>query len=133
MDATGRYGNQDPASFVSLFSATPGKLTKEVENLRDEEFACGRNKTLDFVTFTVNYGCWSSKDCNNGWSKLEIPELLVESDSMPDVRKTRVLIDTKQATRWSLAVNREEISDFTFEGEKYDINNHICWFSCWAA
>nr|XP_010943482.1 endoplasmic reticulum metallopeptidase 1 isoform X1 [Elaeis guineensis]XP_010943483.1 endoplasmic reticulum metallopeptidase 1 isoform X1 [Elaeis guineensis]XP_019701584.1 endoplasmic reticulum metallopeptidase 1 isoform X1 [Elaeis guineensis] len=115
VDTTGRYGSQDPASFVSLFSATPGKLTKEVENLKDEEFACGRNKTLDFVTFTVNYGCWSSKDGNNGWSKLDIPELHVESDYMSDVRKTRVLIDTKLATRWSLAVNGEEISDFTFE------------------
>lgn len=106
---------QGHSSYISLFSLTPGKLTNEVDNLKDEEFVCGRSKAVDFVTFTVDYGCLTSKDTEQGWSTSEIPTLHVESDSMTDVRKTRVLIDTKSSTRWTLAINTEEIKDFTFE------------------
>lgn len=111
--------NHDPLSYISLFSTTPGKLMKEVESLRDEEFVCGMNKSVDFVSFTVKYGCLSSKDSGYGWGKSDIPTIHVESDSVEAVRQTRVLIDTKHSTRWTLAINTEEISDFTFEGKKH--------------
>lgn len=115
----GNSENQDASSFISLSSLTPGKLTEEVKNLKDEEFTCGWNKTIDFVSFTVKYGCWSSKDSRSGWSKSDIPIVHVEHDSIASgARKTRIFIDTKFSKRWSLAINREEIRDFTFEGKE---------------
>lgn len=117
MDTTGNDINaQEPLSYISLHSNTPGKLTREVESLKDEEFFCGRNNTVDFVSFTVNYGCWSYVDGKSGWTKSEIPTIQVESDSKTDVRETLVSIDTKSATRWALAINMEEIDDFRLYG-----------------
>jgi hypothetical protein len=111
-------GNTDPLSYISLFSNTPGKLTNELAGLRGEEFSCGRNMTVDFVTFTVKYGCRSYKGGNTGWSKSEVPVLHVESDSVTDdARRTVVSVDTKSSTRWTLAINRQEIDDFTVDGE----------------
>ncbi|XP_078166771.1 Zn-dependent exopeptidases superfamily protein isoform X2 [Carex rostrata] len=113
VDTTGNDINaQEPLSYISLYSNTPGKLTREVESLKDEEFFCGRNNTVDFVSFTVNYGCWSYMDGKSGWTKSEIPTIQVESDSKTDVRETLVSMDTKSATRWALAINMEEIDDF---------------------
>ncbi|KAE8814431.1 endoplasmic reticulum metallopeptidase 1 [Hordeum vulgare] len=109
-------GNTEPSSYVSLFSNMPGKLTQELMNLRGEEFSCGRNMTTDFVTFTVKYGCRSYKASNTGWSKSEVPVLHVESDSADDDgRRTVVSVDTRSSTRWSLAINMQEIDDFTIE------------------
>jgi len=91
-------------------------LTKELTDLRGEEFSCGRNMTTDYVTFTVKYGCRSYKRSNTGWSKSEVPVLHVESDSVAnDARTTVVSVDTKSSTRWSLAINMQEIDDFTIE------------------
>ncbi|KAJ3680230.1 hypothetical protein LUZ60_016508 [Juncus effusus] len=106
--------NQEPISYISLFSNTPGKLTKESETLKDEDFTCSRNSTVDFVTFSVNYGCLSYRNSKSGWSDSEIPVLEVEKDSRIDGRETVVLIDTKFSTRWVLAINKEQIDDFTF-------------------
>ncbi|KAH7662648.1 Zn-dependent exopeptidases protein [Dioscorea alata] len=78
VETTGTSENQNISSYISLFSPTPGKLIEVVKNLNDEEFSCGRNKTLDLVTSTVRYGCWSSCDTEEGWSKSEIPILNVE-------------------------------------------------------
>ncbi|CAM0903764.1 unnamed protein product [Alopecurus aequalis] len=109
-------GNTEPLSYISIFSNTPGKLTKELTNLRGEEFSCGRNMTTDFVTFTVKYGCRSYKSSNTGWSKSEVPVLHVESDSSADdARVTVVSVDTKSSTRWTLAINMQEIDDFTIQ------------------
>lgn len=111
-------GNTEPLSYVSLFSNTPGKLTQELMDLRGEEFSCGRNMTTDFVTFTVKYGCRSYRGSNAGWSKSEVAVLHVESDSAADdARRTVVSVDTKSSTRWSLAINMQEIDDFTVQGE----------------
>lgn len=110
--------SKDASSFVSLFSNTPGKLIEEVKNLNDEELTCGWNKTVDFVSFTVKYGCWTSKHSESGWSISDIPVVRVEQDSTASgFRTTRVFVDTKSSTRWSLAIDKEEISDFTFEGK----------------
>uniref|UniRef100_A0A0D9W782 Vacuolar membrane protease n=1 Tax=Leersia perrieri TaxID=77586 RepID=A0A0D9W782_9ORYZ len=107
-------GNPEPSSYVTLFSNTPGKLTKELVDLRDEEFSCGRNRTIDFVTFTMKYGCLSYEGSNTGWSKSEVPVLSLENDSVTDdARQTVISVDTKSSTRWSLAINKEEIDDFT--------------------
>lgn len=114
--------NQDASSFISLFSSTPGKLFEESKNLKDEEFTCGWNKTVDYVSFTVKYGCWSSKDSRSGWSNSDIPIVHVEHDSRTtNVRKTKVFIDTKTSKRWSLAINREAIRDFTFEVDSQEL------------
>lgn len=108
--------NREPSSYISLFSNTPGKLTNELVDLGDEDFTCGRNMTVDFVTFTMKYGCWSYKDSNTGWSNSEIPVLLVESDSVTDgARETVISVDTKSSTRWSLGINKQEINDFAFQ------------------
>lgn len=119
VDTTGiNDGNTEPLSYISLFSNTPGKLTKELVHLGDEEFSCGRNFPIDFVTFTMKYGCWSHKGSNTGWSKSEVPVLLVESDSVTDgARQTVISVDTKSSTRWSLGINKQEIDDFTVRGE----------------
>lgn len=112
VDATERYGEkQDPSSYISLFSMTPGKLTKEVEHIK-EGFTCGRDKVLDFVTFSVKYGCLTYDDAESGWSESDVPILHVGSDTKGDERITQVSIDTKDSTRWSLAINTEEIEDF---------------------
>ncbi|XP_052152172.1 uncharacterized protein LOC127770478 isoform X1 [Oryza glaberrima] len=107
-------GNTEPSSYVTLFSNTPGKLTKELVDLRDEEFSCGRNRAIDFVTFTMKYGCLSYEGTNTGWSKSEVPVLSLKSDSVTnDARQTIISVDTKSSTRWSLAINKQEIDDFT--------------------
>ncbi|PRQ58809.1 putative peptidase M28 [Rosa chinensis] len=104
---------EDPRSYVSLFSSTPGKLTKEVE-LINEGFRCGRDQVFDFVTFTVKYGCWTEDDSDSGWSEVDIPIMHVQSDNQGIERTTQVLIDTKGSLRWSLAINMDEIRDFAF-------------------
>lgn len=106
---------EDPRSYVSLFSLTPGKLTKEVEQI-NEGFRCGRDQVFDFVTFTVKYGCWTEDDSDSGWSEADIPKMHLESDSQGIERTTLVSIDTKGSIRWSLAINTDEIQDFAFTG-----------------
>ncbi|XP_020584845.1 LOW QUALITY PROTEIN: endoplasmic reticulum metallopeptidase 1 [Phalaenopsis equestris] len=113
--------NQEPSSYVTLFSLTPGNLVEESKGLKDEEFDCGRKTTLDFISFTVKYGCLSFKDTDAGWNKLEIPLLDVESDSTAGFRTTRVLVDTKHSKRWSLAINTELITDFSIEVDSEEL------------
>ncbi|KAI9124689.1 hypothetical protein K1719_004611 [Acacia pycnantha] len=120
VDATGNFAEgkqQNISSYVSLFSTTPGKLVKEVEQIQ-EGFACGRDKEVDFVTFSVKYGCLTYNDAESGWSESEIPKLHVDNDAKGEERITRVLIDTKGSVRWVLAINTEEIEDFKFEDIK---------------
>ena len=98
-----------------MFSTTPGKLTKEVEQI-NEGFSCGRDKVIDFVTFSVKYGCWAYNDNEGGWGKSDLPLLHINSDTNGDKRITHVLIDTKSSTRWALAINFKEIEDFAVKG-----------------
>uniref|UniRef100_A0ACD5V4G3 Uncharacterized protein n=1 Tax=Avena sativa TaxID=4498 RepID=A0ACD5V4G3_AVESA len=115
-------GNTEPLSYISLFSNTPGKLTNELMDLSGEEFSCGRNMTIDFVTFTMKYGCRSYKGSNDGWSKSEVPLLNVESDSATGgARTTAVSVDTKSSTRWTLAINKQEIDDFTIQVDSEEL------------
>ncbi|XP_059457062.1 uncharacterized protein LOC132186951 isoform X1 [Corylus avellana] len=115
VDTTGRFeGKQDTSSYVSLFSVTPGKLNKEVEQIK-EGFICGREKVVDFVTFSVKYGCWTYDDTEGGWSKSDIPTFHVDSDTKSSERITQVSLDTKGSIRWVLAINTEEIEDFKFK------------------
>ncbi|KAL5569318.1 hypothetical protein UlMin_025893 [Ulmus minor] len=107
-------GTHHPSSYVSMFSTTPGKLTKEVEQI-NEGFICGRDKVVDFITFLVKYGCWANDETGDGWSKSDIPTLHVNTDTNENSRITQVSIDTKSSTRWTLAINLNEIEDFTFK------------------
>lgn len=102
---------QEPASHIFLFSNTPGNLVKEVEQI-GEGFTCGTDMPLDFVTFSVKYGCWSDKNANIGWYETDIPLIRVENDIKGDNRVTHVSIDTKLSTRWTLGINTDEIKDF---------------------
>lgn len=112
VDASGRNGEyREPSSFVSFFSTTPGKLTKEIQHI-DEGFVCGRENVVDFVTFTTSYSCWTKDDSANGWSESDIPALNVESDIRADERLTQVTIDAKVSIRWTLAINTNKIEDF---------------------
>ncbi|KAG9445596.1 hypothetical protein H6P81_011724 [Aristolochia fimbriata] len=122
VESTGAYGEkQNVVSYVSLFSLTPGKLSKEAEIVKDEGFVCGDNQTIDMVSFTVKYGCQTFDDVEGGWSESEIPTLVVESDSKADPRTTVVSIDTQSSSRWSLAINVKEIEDFKLEGDNEEI------------
>lgn len=119
MDARGInvVGEQEPSAFVSLFSTTPGNLNKEAEEIGG--MVCGKDKQLDFVTFSVNYSCWTTDkkvNAKTGWEKSDIPLLHVEQDMNKETRVTQVLIDTKVSTRWSLAINTKEIQDFQLKG-----------------
>ncbi|CAA0806367.1 Zn-dependent exopeptidases superfamily protein, partial [Striga hermonthica] len=64
VDTTGE--NREPVSYISLFSTTPGNLNKEANDI-GEGFVCGKDKHIDFVTFSVNYSCWSDKNAETGW------------------------------------------------------------------
>lgn len=116
VDMRGANGKkQEPVSRISLFSTTPGNLIKEVEQI-GEGFVCGTDEPLDFVTFSVKYGCWSDKNANIGWHELDIPLIHVENDTKGDNRVTHVSIDTKVSTRWTLGINTDEIEDFHLKG-----------------
>lgn len=120
VDARGiNAGEQGPQSFVSLFSTTPGNLNKEAEEIGG--LVCGKDKQLDFVTFSVNYSCWTDKDAKIGWEKSDIPLLHVEQDINKESRITEVLVDTKVSTRWSLAINAEEIEDFQLKDNSEEL------------
>lgn len=118
MDASGTNGeHKEPDSYISFFSTTPGKLTKEIEHI-GEGFVCGRENSTDFVTFTTSYSCRTKADSVN---KLDVPTLNVETDSKTDERLTQVTIDTKVSTRWSLAINTNRIQDFRLKGTVYTV------------
>ncbi|CAI9754547.1 unnamed protein product [Fraxinus pennsylvanica] len=139
VDATGTY-NEKPVSYISLFSTTPGNLIGEADQI-GEGFVCGRDRFQDFVTFSVNYSCWTDKGSETGWVASDIPAIRVEKDTKEESRITQIIIDTKLSTRWSLGINTKEIDDFQLKdadlseeliplGEKSSVNGwHIIQFS----
>lgn len=114
VDATETY-NEKPVSYISLFSSTPGNLVKEADQI-GEGFVCGRDRFQDFVTFSVNYSCWTDKGAQTGWVASDIPAISVEKDTKDENRITQIIIDTKLSTRWSLGINTKEIDDFLLKG-----------------
>lgn len=116
VDMTGKYGeNQEPDSYVSLFSTTPGNLIKEAEQI-GKKMLCGKDKLTDFVTFSVKYSCWIDEDAVVGWDKSDVPAIHVEHDMKDENGITEVSLDTKVSTRWTLGINMEEIEDFQLKG-----------------
>ncbi|PIN06961.1 Aminopeptidases of the M20 family [Handroanthus impetiginosus] len=112
VDATGTSGEKlEPVSYISLFSTTPGNLVKEAEHI-GEGFVCGRDRHVDFVTFSVNYSCWTDKNAKTGWLKSDIPTIVVDKDAKGDSRETQISIEKRVSTRWSLGINTREIEDF---------------------
>lgn len=93
----------------------------------EEGFVCGRNMTVDFVTFSVKYGCWAYEHEVSGWSEEDLPRLQVENDLKTDKRVTEVSLDTKISTRWALAINSQEIDDFDFKGEIVGVISSISY------
>lgn len=116
---TGRYGEKGkPTSYISLFSTTPGRLTKEAEKI--EGLTCGKTNVIDFVTFSVKYSCWTFDETGSGWGESDIPIIHVKNNVVENNQRiTEVSIDTKVSTRWSLAINTKEIEDF----ELRDVGN----------
>ncbi|GMI84843.1 hypothetical protein like AT5G20660 [Hibiscus trionum] len=119
VDATGRF-EEKPISYISLFSSTPGTLAKDVEDMK-EGFVCGRHKAIDYVTFSVTYGCLAFDGTEEGWDESDIPTLEVIKDTNGDKRVTRVAIDAKRSIRWSLSINTEEIEDFAIKAGSEEI------------
>ncbi|XP_021747403.1 endoplasmic reticulum metallopeptidase 1-like [Chenopodium quinoa] len=114
VDTMGGHDNaRDPTSYISFFSSTPGNLDREIEQI-NEGFECGRETAVDFVTFSVNYGCLSYNETEQGWSDLDIPKIEIKSDRKMDLRVTELSIDTGVSTRWSIAINTDEITNFEF-------------------
>lgn len=113
---TGRYGEKGkPTSYISLFSTTPGRLTKEAEKI--EGLTCGKTNVIDFVTFSVKYSCWTFDETGSGWGESDIPIIHVKNNVVENNQRiTEVSIDTKVSTRWSLAINTKEIEDFELRG-----------------
>nr|GMD35327.1 endoplasmic reticulum metallopeptidase 1 isoform X1 [Ipomoea batatas]GME21125.1 endoplasmic reticulum metallopeptidase 1 isoform X1 [Ipomoea batatas] len=98
-------------SYISLFSTTPGNLDVEAEKLGG--FVCGRDKSVDFVTFSAKYSCWTEPTAKLGLKKSQIPALRVGRDIEGDTRRdTLIHINTENSTRWSLGINTNEIEDF---------------------
>ncbi|KAK4750235.1 hypothetical protein SAY87_027684 [Trapa incisa] len=121
VDATSNNSGQGPTSYISFFSSTPGKLTKEIDYM-EEGFVCGRDKVIDFVTFSVQYGCLTHDETEAGWSESDIPLLYVAEDNdYGSKRITRVSVDTKSSIRWVLAINTEEVEDFKLEGDSKEL------------
>ncbi|KAL0403477.1 UNVERIFIED_CONTAM: Vacuolar membrane protease [Sesamum radiatum] len=112
VDATRTNGGKlEPVSYISLFSTTPGNLIKEADHI-GEGFVCGADRHLDFVTFSVNYSCWTHKGAATGWLESDIPTIHVDKDVKGESRETQISINTRASTRWSLAINTREIDDF---------------------
>ncbi|GAA0151366.1 metalloprotease [Lithospermum erythrorhizon] len=117
VDTTGTYGNkQEPISYISLFSTTPGNLIKEAEHIGNK-FVCGRDKRIDFVNFSVKYGCLTETSAKSGWQMSDVPQLHVVNDVKGDQRITQVSIDTKVSTRWSLGINTVMVEDFELKDD----------------
>ena len=112
MDLT---GNKDPKSYISLFSTSPGELTKEAEQI-NEGFKCGDDYGVDFVTFKAKYACRASAGNELGWTTSDLPSLRHNGYSNGDKRISHVTVETKSSTRWALAINFEEIEDFALIG-----------------
>ncbi|KAH9288162.1 hypothetical protein KI387_032279, partial [Taxus chinensis] len=103
-------------SYISISSLTPGKLTKEMKYLNDENFICERGKPIDFVTYSVDYGCVSSVDISNGWSERDQPVIQVQSDNVVEgQRETVLFLDTKISIRWTMKINSVQIKGFKLE------------------
>ncbi|KAL3810493.1 hypothetical protein ACJIZ3_000017 [Penstemon smallii] len=112
VDATGTSGEKvEPVSYISLFSTTPGNLMKEAEYI-GEGFVCGKDRYIDFVTFSVNYSCWMDTKAEPGCIKSDIPKIHVENDKNGESRETLISIDMRVSTRWTLGINFREIEDF---------------------
>ncbi|KAL9227006.1 hypothetical protein vseg_002754 [Gypsophila vaccaria] len=112
VDAMERHGKaENYTSYISLFSFTPGNLEREAQQIK-ENLECDTEKAIDFVTFSVKYGCRTNVDAETGWNPSEIPTLNIIRDSEIDERVTEVSLDTKFSTRWSLAINTDLISEF---------------------
>ncbi|ESQ55900.1 hypothetical protein EUTSA_v10024352mg [Eutrema salsugineum] len=109
---------EDPVSFISLFSNTPGNLNMEAEQIK-EGFKCGRDNKVDFVSFEAKYSCVTKKNAEAGWDKNDIPVLRVVDDKE---RVIAVSMDTGGSTRWTLGIDMEEIEDFTLQvGEEEEL------------
>ncbi|XP_051121228.1 uncharacterized protein LOC127244779 isoform X2 [Andrographis paniculata] len=105
----------EPISYLSMISTTPGNLDKEAY-LIGEGFICGRDRYIDFVTFQVNYSCWTDKNAYLGWNQSDIPTITVQKDIVKrGIRNTQVLLDTRVSTRWVLKINMREIEDFQWK------------------
>ncbi|GER43233.1 endoplasmic reticulum metallopeptidase 1, partial [Striga asiatica] len=96
-------------------------LNKEAHDI-GEGFVCGKDKHLDFVTFSVNYSCWSDKNAEKGWAKFDIPTIHVDEDSKGESRFTQI--------RELLPADSETSEELIPAGEKSSVDGwHTIQFS----
>ncbi|KAH0942309.1 hypothetical protein HID58_001946 [Brassica napus] len=109
---------EEQASFISLFSNTPGNLNVEAEQIK-EGFRCGRDNKVDFVSFETKYSCVSKKDAEVGWDKSDVPVLRVVNEEKgrgdDERRIIAVSMETGGSSRWILGIDMEVVEDFTLQ------------------
>lgn len=99
----------EQSSFLSLASLTMGSLDAEAKHMNDSELVCNRDHNLDFVTYDVKYGCQKPVRMDaNLWD--DRPSLSVVKDEADPPRVTVVRLSIAKASRWSLAVNSNQIA-----------------------
>ena len=104
-------------SYVSLSSLTPGTLNRELSFIEDEGFQCGKGDDIDMVTHTIKYGCTGFMNHSGHeayWN--EFPTLKVSEREASNRDSTlSILIETKMARRWMLAMNTTDLKSFELE------------------
>ena len=104
-------------SYISISSVTPGTLHKELSFIKDEGFHCGKLDGIDMVTHKIKYGCTGIINRAGDeayWS--EFPTLKVNEDETANRdRRMSILINTKMARRWVLAINTTDLRFFQLE------------------
>jgi hypothetical protein len=114
---TGDNVQSPTASYVSLSSVTPGTLHREFSFIEDEGFHCGKLDGIDMVTFKIKYGCTGFMNQAGDepyWS--EFPTLKVsEEETAKGEGRMSILLDTKMARRWVLAMNTTDLKSFQLE------------------
>lgn len=113
VDASRTHANKHGYhSFISLFSSTPGKMDKVAEEIGG--LTCGNDKTIDFVTFSVTYGCWTDGGVTKSYKLRSRTPTLVQHHTNHTI--TKVSMDMKSSTRWALGINTNEVKGFQLEG-----------------
>lgn len=101
-------------SYISLSSLTPGKLTRELSYIKDEGFVCEKGDGIDMVTHVIKYGCTSFTREEEFLN--EIPTLKIDEEKVVDGnRVASIILNTKKARRWVLAINTTNLRSFEVE------------------
>ena len=114
IDTDGQGGGSSSRSFLSLSSVTMGNLKEEAKHMGDADLVCSRNRTLDFATHTVKYGCLKPVPLDETlWMRR--PSLVVVKDAEGPPRVTTVRLDSGTSRRWFLAISSNKVAKLQLE------------------